>query len=101
MRAAIEYVACAAHNAGILLRLAQDARQSADPAAVAAAEKLTASAIQLRLYAMRTMGRLYLAMLIPGAGLSDTRVADRYEQMTRLVVRLGLQYPTRGLSAVL
>lgn len=101
MRAAIEYVTCAAQNASILLRLAQDARHSADPAAVESAEKLMESAIQLRLYAMRTIVRLYVAILIPGAGLSDTRVADRYEQMTRLVVRLGLQYPTRGLPAAL
>lgn len=101
MGAAIEYVACAAQNARVLLRLAQDARQCDDPVTAESAEKLMESAIQLRLYAMRAMGRFYVAMLIPGTGLSDVRIADRYEQMTRLVVRLGLQYPTRGLSAVL
>ena len=102
LRAAVEYVSCAAHNASILLRLADAGRRSSDPATAEAAEKLVDNAIRLRLYAFHVMARLYLGMILPGARISPVRVAETYEQMTRLVVLLGcLQYPTRGVSAAL
>jgi hypothetical protein len=102
LRAAVEYVSCAAQNAAILLRLADAGRRSPDPATAEAAEKLVDNAIRLRLYAFQTIARLYLGMILPGARISPVRIADGYEQMTRLVVLLGcLQYPTRGVSAAL
>jgi len=101
-RAAIEYVSCAASNAAVLLRLAQAARQSGDPAAVQAAEKLIANAIRLRVYALQAVAQLYIGMFLPGTRISPMRIADRYEQMTRQVVMLGcLQYPTRRVSTAL
>jgi hypothetical protein len=55
-----------------------------------------------RLYAFHVMARLYLGMILPGARISPVRVAEPYEQMTRLVVLLEcLQYSTRGVSAAL
>jgi hypothetical protein len=99
--AAIEYVRGAAHNASVLLALAESARHSPDPAIAANAQKLIDNAIRLRLYAFQTIPKLYLAILLPGRRLSPGRVADRYEQMTRQVVALGLRYPMRGVSAVL
>jgi hypothetical protein len=102
LRAAVDYVSCAAQNAAILLRLADAGRRSSDPATAEAAEKLVDNAIRLRLYASLTIPRLYLGMILPGAHISPVRVAESYEQMTRLVVLLGcLQYPTRGISAAL
>jgi len=102
LRAAVEYVSCAAQNAAILLRLADAGRRSSDPATAEAAEKLVDNAIRLRLYASLAISRLYLGMILPGAHISPVRVAESYEQMTRLVVLLGcLQYPTRGISAAL
>jgi hypothetical protein len=102
LRAAVEYVSCAAQNAAILLRLADAGRRSSDPTTAEAAEKLVNNAIRLRLYAMQAIPRLYLSMIFPGARISPVRVAESYEQMTRLVVLLGcLQYPTRGVSAAL
>jgi hypothetical protein len=102
LRAAVEYVSCAAQNAAILLRLADDGRHSSDPATAEAAQKLVDNALRLRLYALHAIPRLYLGMIFPGARISPVRIADRYEQMTRLVVLLGcLQYPTRGVSAAL
>ncbi len=102
LRAAVDYVSCAAHNASILMRLADAGRRSPDPATAEAAEKLVDNAIRLRLYAFHVMARLYLGMILPGARISPVRVAETYEQMTRLVVLLGcLQYPTRGVSAAL
>lgn len=102
LRAAVDYVSCAAGNAAILLRVADAGRRSSDPATAEAAEKLVDNAIRLRLYASLAIPRLYLGMILPGAHISPVRVAERYEQMTRQVVLLGcLQYPTRGISAAL
>lgn len=101
LRAAVEYLAGAARNAAILLRLAEAARHSPDPAVVQSAEKLIDEATRLRLYAFQAIPRLYLAMLLPSRRISPLRVAESYEQMTRQVVSLGRQYPTRGVSAAL
>jgi hypothetical protein len=102
LRAAVEYVSCAAQNAAILLRLADAGRHSSDPATAEAAQKLVDNALRLRLYALHAIPRLYLGMIFPGSRISPVRIAERYEQMTRLVVLLGcLQYPTRGISAAL
>jgi hypothetical protein len=102
LRAAVEYVSCAAQNAAILVRLADAGRRSPDPATAEAAEKLVDNAVRLRLYAFQAMGKLYLGMILPGARISSVRIEESYEQMTRLVVLLGcLQYPTRGVSAAL
>jgi len=102
LRAAVEYVSCAAQNAAILLRLADAGRRSPDPATAEAAQKLVDNALRLRLYALHAIPRLYLGMILPGSRISSVGVAERYEQMTRQVVLLGcLQYPTRGVSAAL
>lgn len=102
LRAAVEYVSCAAHNAAILLRLADAGRRSSDPATAEAAQKLVDNALRLRLYALQAIPKLYLGMILPGSRISPVRIAESYEQMTRLVVLLGcLQYPTRGVSAAL
>jgi hypothetical protein len=102
LRAAVEYVSCAAENAAILLRLADAGRRSSDAATAEAAQKLVDNAIRLRLYALHAIPRLYLGMVVPGVRISPVRIAERYEQMTRQVVLLGcLQYPTRGISAAL
>lgn len=102
LRAAVEYVSCAAQNAAVLLRLADAGRRSPDQATAEAAEKLVQNALRLRLYALQAIPRLYLGMVLPGARISAVGIAERYEQMTRLVVLLGcLQYPTRGVSAAL
>jgi|SRR5579863_5539984 len=101
LRATAEYVSGAAHNAAILMSLADDARRSTDPATAGAAEKLIANAIQLRLYALQLVPRLYLEMVVPGARASSIGIAERYESITRQVVMLGIQYPAAGVSAAL
>jgi hypothetical protein len=102
LRAAVQYVSCAAQNAAVLLRLADAGRRSSDAATAEAAQKLVDNAIRLRLYALHAIPRLYLGMVVPGARISPVLIAERYEQMTRQVVLLGcLQYPTRGISAAL
>jgi hypothetical protein len=101
LRAAVEYVSCAAQNAAILLRLGEAARNSPDPATAEAAEKVVDHAIRLRLYAFQAIPRLYVGIIFPGWQASSLRVVETYEQVTRQVVRLGLQYPVGGVSAAL
>ena len=101
LRAAIEYIAGSAHNAAVLVRVGEAARASSDQATAAAADKLIANAISLRIYALRAIPRLYLEMLVPEAGGSHLQVADGYEQLTRLALHLGLRHPMRKASAAL
>jgi hypothetical protein len=101
LRAAADYVRGAAHNAAVLMAVAEAARRSPDAATVEAADRLVANAIQLRFYALQAMARLYVGIVVPGAHVSSVRIAERYEQITRQVVMLGLQHPTPGVSAAL
>lgn len=101
LRAAAEYISCAAHNAAVLLRMAEAARLSSDPQVAAMAEKLVENAIRLRMYAFQAIPKLYIAMILPVRPQFSVGVADRYELMTRQVVMLGLQYPMRGISNAL
>jgi hypothetical protein len=97
LRAAVDYVSCAAQNAAVLLRLGEAARRSPDPAIAEAGETLVDSAIRLRLYAFHARGRIYLGILLPGVRLSPVSFAESYERMTGLVIQLGrLQYPATG-----
>jgi hypothetical protein len=101
LRAAVEYIRCAAFNAAVLMQFAEAARRSPDPATAQAAVKLIDNAIRLRTYAFQAIPKLYLAMVFPGRRIPPARVAESYEQMTRQVVLLGLQYPTGTISAAL
>jgi hypothetical protein len=101
LRAAVEYINCAAFNAAVLTHFAEAARRSPDPVTAQAAAKLIDNAIRLRSYAFRAIPKLYLAMIFPGRGVSPARVAESYELMTRQVVLLGLQYPTGEIPRAL
>ena len=101
LRAAVDYVQAAASNAAILLHLAEAARLSPDPEVAGPAERLADTATRLRLYAFQSLALLYLGIVFPNTKISLIRVAERYETMTRQVVMLGLQNPTRGIAASL
>jgi hypothetical protein len=100
--AALEYVSCAAQNAAILMRIGDAARHSPNPSTAEAGEKLVDTAIRLRLYAFHAMAKLYLGLVLPGPRVSPARIAESYEQMTRLVVMLGVfQQAPHGVAAAL
>lgn len=104
LRAAMEYIRCAAHNATILLRLGEAARRSTDLKVAEAGQQLVDSALRLRLYALLSMTRLYAGIMFPGAHLSAGRLLESYEQLGALATKLAfIQNPGRasGLSAVL
>ena len=102
MGAAVEYVRCAAHNASILMRLGESARQHSDPSVQETGAKLLENGLRLRLYAIQVVPRLYLSMVFPKAGLFPDTLADTYDDMSRQVVTLScLQFPTHGMSSAL
>jgi len=102
MVAAVEYVRCAAHNASILMRLGEAARQHSDSSVRQAGEKLEENGVRLRLYAIQVIPRLYLSMAFPNARPTPDILADTYDNMSRQVVTLScLHFPTHGMSSAL
>ena len=102
MLAAVEYVRCAAHNAAILIRLGESARQHSDPVIRSTGERLLDNGLRLRLYAFQLVPRLYLSMAFPNFGPMPEVLAETYDTMNRQVVRLSsLQFPTYGMSSAL
>jgi|SRR5579864_890402 len=97
MFAAADYVRGAARNAGILVRLAEAAKNDSDPEVSAAAERLLDNALSLRLYAFQIIPRLYLSAFVPSIKHTPQTVAERYDlatsQMTMLRV---LRSPVRA-----
>ena len=104
LRAALEYVSCAAHNAAILVRLGEAAGVSPDPKIAEAGQQLLDSALRLRLYALLSIIRLYLGIALPGARLSAGKVVDNYQQLSNLAGQLVfMQHPAQAsrLPAIL
>jgi hypothetical protein len=102
MGAAVEYVRCAAHNASILMRLGEAARQHSDSAVRQAGEKLVQNGLRVRLYAIQVIPRFYLSMAFPNARPIPDILADTYDNMSRQVVTLScLHFPTHGMSSAL
>src|SRR5215470_15517703 len=89
MKAASEYVLCAAHNAGVLIRLGEAAKHSTDPALAQAAARLQQSAAQFRLHAVGVMPRLYVSMLVPSISWSSGGLPDVCDRLSRQAVILG------------
>jgi len=100
--AAIEYISCAAQNAAILTRLGDAAKLSPNQSTAEAGAKLVDTAIRLRIYAFQATAKLYWGLVLPGVRISPARIAESYEQMTRLVVLLGVfQQAPQGAAAAL
>jgi len=102
MRAAIEYVACVAQNAKVLARMGEAATRNPDPAVAEAGARLVDSAARLRIFALQARARLYVAILLPGMGLTPAGLPESYERMTGMLLLLGrLQRPPERISAAL
>jgi hypothetical protein len=101
MMAAVAYVWCATRNTSILMRLGEAAKQSSDPAVVAAADRLLENALRLRLYAIQSLPRLYLSMVFPHASAAPHLIAEIYDTMTRQAIVLAcLRRPAQEFAAL-
>ncbi|HVO81749.1 MAG TPA: hypothetical protein VMT28_13520 [Terriglobales bacterium] len=104
LRAAADYIGCAKHNAAILLRLGEAARQHPDPQIAEAGRQLVDSALRLRLYSLPALARLYVGMTLPQLRLSPAGILESYQHLSGLATRLAvMQNPARAsrVAAVL
>jgi len=97
MRAALEYVQNAAHNADFLLGVGEAATRSPDPRIAQAGRQLIDSALRLRAYALVSCAKLRLRIVFPQARLSYGRLAENYEHLSVLASQLTLmQNPSQA-----
>lgn len=98
--AATEYVGAVSHNAAVLIRIGEAARDHADPEIAYAAQEMANSAVRLRLHCLLVFLRLWTAILVPDTGFSSASLADRYQHLSNLSRRLGqLRYASRTSGA--
>ena len=98
LRAAMQYVACAAHNAGVLLQVGTAASHSLDPRTAEAGRSLVDRAVQIRWYAILVMFRLRVNLVFPQLELSPAEIADQYQQLSSSLNQLGRMHsPLRGV----
>lgn len=99
MLAATEYVRCSAHNAAILIQLAEAAKTDMDPAVVEAAMKLQDTAFQVRLHAYRALPRFYARILWPGLSAVPQSLVETCDRLSRQAVILGcVKKPERAVA---
>jgi hypothetical protein len=99
LRAAVDYVSGVSRNAAVLLQLGQAARRSADPEVAEAGRRLVDSAVEVRMYALLAMCKLYVRIAVPGTVLQPVSLVDNYQRLSDGAALLGrLQSPAkRGL----
>jgi hypothetical protein len=99
LRAAVDYVAGVSYNAGVLLQFGQVARRSPDPEVAEAGRRLVDSAVEVRMYALLAICKLYVRIAVPGTALEPAGLVDNYQRLSDGAALLGrLQNPAkRGL----
>ena len=101
MRAALDYVGRAAHNAAILVRLGEAARASSDPEVAHSGQELVNRALQMRLYAQLARVQIGLLIVFPQARLSFAELLESYQSLRERVARLvRLQQPAYAARIV-
>jgi hypothetical protein len=94
---AIDYILNTMHNAAVLLRLGEAATRSSNQSVALAGRQLAENAVRLRAYALLSVAKLGLRMVLPGARWSNGRLADTYQDLSGLAGQLALiQYPTQA-----
>ena len=78
-RAELEYLTAIFHNAAILIRIGDLARQTSREDLSAAGERLIRAAVQVRWLAAMAMSRQVLGYIWPSNSLASHTIADHYE----------------------
>lgn len=92
--AAAEYVKNISHNARVLIRLGQSARDARDAELRQAAAEMVRSALEVRMFAMRILVFLYIGSVFPGFGSSQNEILQGYRELTsRATLFARLQRP--------
>jgi hypothetical protein len=88
LRAAGEYVKCAARNAAVLLRLGELVSVEPSTEVSSIGKEMATAAIRLRVLAFFALGLLYVKMVFPAARCSLLQVSSVYQNLTGQVGRL-------------
>jgi hypothetical protein len=92
--AALEYVARAASNAAVLLRIGEANRKNPQTEIASAAATLVSEALRTRLLAVPVRLYLCLDFIVPGRSLTTSSLLEQYERLTYRLGRLAaLQSP--------
>ncbi len=104
MLAAAEYVRRINRNAAVLVRLGEAAREYSDPQVAAAASELVNNALQVRLFALFALAKLYSQAALPGMSFNVSDLFGRYQRLTEtasLLTRLQRPAYAGRLAAIL
>jgi hypothetical protein len=94
--AALDYVRVLSQNAAILIRLGDLARRSQDAVVSQAGQELLGNALRLRVTTLLVQARIVVGIALPTPHISSGPVADSYEHLTGIAIRLTrLQQPPR------
>lgn len=84
--AAIEYVRCIAHNAGVLIQIGQFARENPDPQLSEAARIMVERAAHVRLIAAMVLIKLYVNSALPMLPFNPEDIFRDYRHLTESAV---------------
>jgi hypothetical protein len=99
--AALDYIGALSHNASLLLKLGQSARQSPNPRIADVGRHVVDNAVRLRLYALQVRCGLYAKITFPGATLEPRAVVTHYQEVNNWAALLGrLQHPGGAVAKV-
>jgi hypothetical protein len=80
--AALAYVKAVAHNAALLIAMANPARTSPHPEVASTAQKVVEQALQLRIRSLLLILKLWAGIALPGLSVAGSSIVDRYQSVS-------------------
>ncbi len=80
--ATLAYVKAVAHNAALLIAMADPAKSSPNPEVASTAQAVVEQALQLRIRSLLLILRLWAGIAIPGLTVAGASIADRYQNVS-------------------
>ena len=80
--AALAYVKAVAHNAALLIAMADPARNSPNPEIASTAQAVVEQALQLRIRSLLLMLKLWVGIALPGLTVAGSSILDRYQDVS-------------------
>ena len=80
--AALAYVKAVAHNAALLIAMANPARTSPHPEVASTAQKVVEQALQLRIRSLLAILKLSAGIALPGLSVAGSSIVDRYQSVS-------------------
>jgi hypothetical protein len=79
--AALAYVKTVAHNAALVIAMADPARNSPNPEIASTAQSVVDQALQLRIRSLSLMLKLWAGIALPGLTVAGSPIIDRYQRV--------------------